>query len=275
MVPVLDGLRVLDAHVHLAPERLAVAVRDALTRMYGWQLAGPLDPAAVLAEVRAAGADRCVHLPYAHRAGIAAGLNEHSASLATAWADVVAFATVHPDDPDPVGMLAGAVEAGCRGLKVHCPVQRTRADDPRMQSVYAWCADHGIPVLMHAGHGPDAHTEHGGVEPFRALLRRHPTLRICVAHLGAPEADAFLDLLPAHPSLWLDVSSVLHDLDAAGTTAARVGAAADRLVYGSDHPNVPLRPAEAMTHLGALGLARDRLAAVLWDNGHAFLGTPV
>ena len=70
----LDG--VVDAHVHLMPERLMAAIRNALHDVAGWEFPHPTDRTAVESNLRAAGVDRYVALPYAHKPGIAAELND-------------------------------------------------------------------------------------------------------------------------------------------------------------------------------------------------------
>src|SRR4029077_4369669 len=200
-------------------------------------------------------------------------MNRHSAELAAAHDDVLGFATVHPDDPDPVGDLERALAAGTRGLKVHCVVQRVPADDPRLEPVFAYCERERVPVLIHAGHGPDPTTPHTGADQFAALMARHPDLLFFVAHLGLPQADAFLDLARRHPHLYLDTASVA---DAAwfgdGVPHQRVRASIDRIMYGSDSPNSSYAADLGIPHLVAAGLAGDELAAVVGGNAERFLG---
>ena len=268
-----DGMRVIDVHTHVAPERLARAVRAALQEQYGLEVPWPVEPEAVLADIRASGADLIVHLPYAHRPGVAESMNRHSAELVAAHGDVVGFATVHPNDPDPVGDLERALAAGTRGLKVHCVVQRVSADDHRLDPVFAYCERERVPVLIHAGHGPDPGTPHTGAQQFATLMSRHPDLVICVAHLGLPEADAFLDLAARHPHLYLDTASVADaDWFGAGAGHQRVRASIDRIMYGSDYPNSSYAADLGIPHLIAAGLAGDELAAVVGGNAARFLG---
>src|SRR5258708_40043091 len=73
---------VIDVHVHLGPQRLAHAVHNALGEMYGWRPPWPTDPDEVVHDLRAAGTDVMVAQPYAHRAGLAAALNDFEVSLA-------------------------------------------------------------------------------------------------------------------------------------------------------------------------------------------------
>jgi uncharacterized protein len=271
---VIDGMPVIDIHVHLAPQRLADAVHSALESLYGWRLPWPCDPDLVVHDLRAAGTDVMVAQPYAHTAGMAASLNDFSAQFARRHPDVLTMATVHPDDADPVGLLRLALDAGAVGLKVHCPVQRTSPSDPRMDAVYTACEDWGTPVLMHAGHGPDAVTAFTGAADFGVLLRRHPRLRVCVAHLGMPEAAAFFALADAYGGVFLDL---------AGVPGSRIDALplddmsrlSDRILWGSDYPNTMAAPRAAYERMLGLGVSGALLESIMWRNAPRFLGRNV
>ncbi len=63
--------------------------------------------------------------------------------------------------------------------------------------------DAAVPVVIHCGSGP-APGEHTGPEPVTELLRRHPRLRLVIAHLGMPEYTEFLDLVDRYDDVRLD-----------------------------------------------------------------------
>jgi predicted TIM-barrel fold metal-dependent hydrolase len=53
---------------------------------------------------------------------------------------------------------------------------------------------------------------------------------------------------------------------------ARLGQMQDRIVLGSDFPNIPYAFAEQLDVLERLGLGEDWLRAVCWHNGVRLLG---
>lgn len=269
-----DGMRVIDVHTHIAPLRLAQAVRAVLLRDYGGPIDGPVDPDEVLAELRRSGADLIVTMPYAHTTGIAAGLNAHATTLAAANDDVVTFATVHPDDDDPLRILDAALQAGARGLKVHCPVQRVRPDDPRLRPILDHCERAAVPVLMHATHTPDRTTPYTDASAVATVLERNPSLRLCIAHLGAPDTDVILDLCDRHPTLMLDIAGLGDFLDPrVDVDPSRLLAHADRIIYGSDFPNCWVPPGAGIDALRHAGFSGAALVAALSTNAERFLGT--
>ena len=75
--------------------------------------------------------------------------------------------------------------------------------DPQLDGVWGLLAEAGVPVVVHAGHAPVG-TEHTGPGPFGAVLARYPGLTAIVAHMGAPDYEAFLRLaVDTRGSIWI------------------------------------------------------------------------
>lgn len=242
-IPVDGGI---DAHVHLMPDRLMAAVREALNDAAGWEFDHPTDREAIEAALREYGIERYVALPYAHKPGIAADLNGWLLEEASASEMCLPFATVHPDD-DVRAIVEAAFENGARGLKFQCPVQEVAPDDPRLDPAYELCAEYDRPVLHHAGNAPMFEdSPHVGVERFRRFRERFPAVRACCAHMGTFEHEAFLELARTDGNVYLDTSFAMAtvvdryvDFDPAGIDDAVFEDLAGRVMYGSDYPNVP------------------------------------
>jgi predicted TIM-barrel fold metal-dependent hydrolase len=242
-VPV-DGA--IDAHVHLMPDRLMAAIRGALTDAAGWEFDQPTDQVALEATLREHGIERYVALPYAHKPGMAAGLNEWLLAAATESERCLPFATVHPAD-DVRAVVEAAFERGARGLKFQCPVQEVAPDDPRLDPAYELCAAYDRPVLHHAGDAPMfADSPYVGIERFRAFRERFPAVRACCAHMGTFDHEAFVDLARADENVFLDTSFAMStvvdrymDFDPVTVDDTVFQELAGRVMYGSDVPNLP------------------------------------
>lgn len=258
----------VDIHTHLFPARLSAAVRRALHSMYGWEFDITDEPAAFAAYIRARGTERFVVLPYAHKPAMARDLNAWVAATCSGLEGAMGFACVHPDD-DAVDVLDHAFGAGLLGLKLHHQVQMTAPDDPRWDPVYRYMADHDRPLLVHAGRGP---TDSGtvGSASFAAMMERFPTLRICVAHMGAPEISEFVALLDRYPGMMLDTSG-LSDLSLAGVG---IETHLDRIMFGTDAPNIFGTYDQAITRVTDLALGAEAERMIFRDNALRFLGIP-
>ncbi len=265
----LDGAT--DVHVHLLPDRLMAAIRESLREEVGWTFHHPTDRAAIEDVLAAHGVERYCALPYAHRAGVAADLNDWVLARAAESEMCVPFATVHGED-DVRSVVRAAFEAGARGLKFQCPVQEAAPDDPRLDPAYELCAEYDRPVLFHAGTAPMFEdSPHVGVDHFRRFLDAHPEVRACAAHMGAYETPAFVETLADHGNAYLDLAYVLGDGAAADMAFASDPAPAevlerhaDRIMFGSDYPNVTFDYGDCVEGL----LARDLPTSVRRDLVH-------
>ncbi len=271
----------IDVHVHLMPDRLMAAIRDALTAEAGWTFPHPTGREDIEATLRAAGVERYVALPYAHREGIASDLNEWVLDRAAESDFVVPFATVHGDD-DVRAVVAEAFDDGARGLKFQCPVQNCGPADPRLDPAFELAAERDRPILFHAGTAPMFEDSPDvGADQFAAFLDSYPEVRAACAHLGTYEHEAFLDLVRTHDNAYLDtafaMSAALDENDAMHFDPATVPDAvfeelSTRIMYGSDYPNVPHTYRDERSHLLARDLSRETYRDLFVRTAERFLG---
>jgi hypothetical protein len=114
------------------------------------------------------------------------------------------------------------------------------------------------------------------------VLARHPQLTAVVAHLGAPEYGEFLDLAERYPWVHLDTTMVFTDFFERlapfnPALLPRLADLPDRVVLGSDFPNIPYPYAHQLESLERLRdreprLDDDWLRAVCWYNGLRLIG---
>jgi predicted TIM-barrel fold metal-dependent hydrolase len=264
---------VVDAHVHLLPGRLAEKVRAFFGEHLAERLAYPLDHGEVLDRLAADGVQAVWSLPYAHKAGVADGLNASMADVArTATAvRVIGGATVHPDDEDPVTTFRRATEElGLRVLKLHCSVGDYRPDDPRLDGVWERAAELGVPVVVHAGHDVSGRTEAAELAPVGVVASRHPDARIVIAHCGHRAVDAALDLVERHPHVYADLTPVVDE--PVRVPAERLASVAPKLLFGSDAPNTAIEVGDGLTAVRDLLLSDEVKAGILGGTATRLLG---
>lgn len=259
-------MTVVDAHVHLLPGRLGEKVRQFFLQGFRPdELAYPTDHAVILERLAAEGVDVVWHLPYVHKPGLAPGVNEASASTATAATGVpvtvVAGCAVHPADDVPEAVVRHAVEdLGARVLKLHCSVGDHGADDPRLDPVWRYVAEIRLPVVVHVGHAVSGRTDGAELAPIARVAARHPEARIILAHCAAPSTTAAVALMGAHPHVHADLTPVVRDpVVLAASDAERL---ADRLLLGSDAPNTPISCGATRAAIAGLGLSPAAEAAI-------------
>ncbi|MEU4402685.1 amidohydrolase family protein [Micromonospora orduensis] len=273
----LPGLA--DVHVHFLPPRLlrrVWAYFDAAGPLVGteWPIRYRWSDAERVAHLRRLGVRAFSALAYAHRPGMAADLNRWTLEFARDTPGCLASATFFPE-PDAVGYVEAALADGARLFKVHFQVGGFAPTDPLLDPVWGMLADAAVPVVVHAGHAPVG-TTHTGPDPFAALLARHPRLSAVVAHLGAPDYLAFLDLAETYERVRLDTTMAFTPFfdrfvpfPADGLPRLRELGLAGKVLLGSDFPNIPYPYADQLTGLIRLDLGDDWLRAVCWDSAAA------
>ena len=112
------------------------------------------------------------------------------------------------------------------------------------------------------------------------MLARHPRLTAVIAHMGMPQHAEFLDLAERYANVHLDTTMVFVDFfdgaavqtDLARSLAPRLYALRDRVLLGTDFPNIPYAYAHQLEALTRTGLGDDWMRAVLWHNGARLFG---
>jgi predicted TIM-barrel fold metal-dependent hydrolase len=174
--------------------------------------------------------------------------------------------------------VAAAIGAGARVFKAHVQVGAYDPRDELLTPVWGQLAEAGLPVIVHCGSGPHP-GRFTGPGPFAEVLARHPGLVAIIAHLGAPEYGEFLDLAVRYPRVHLDTTMAFTDFFSASAAAAfppelvpRLAALGDRILLGSDFPNIPYAYIHQLAALARLGLGTPWLRAVCHDNAARLLG---
>jgi predicted TIM-barrel fold metal-dependent hydrolase len=273
----LPGL--IDLHVHFMPENVLAKVWAFFEA--GGEAGRPWPVAYRLGEddrvnlLRSFGVRRFGALNYPHKPGMAEWLNAWSAEFAARTPDALPSATFFPEE-GAAWYVGDAIEAGARLFKAHLQVGRYDPRDPELDPVWDILAGTRTPVVVHCGSGPTPGL-FTGPGPISEVLARHPDLIMIVAHLGAPEYEQFLDLAGKYPFVHLDTTMVFSEFmtEIAPFPAAlipRLAEVADRVVLGTDFPNIPYQYAHQLEVLARLGLGDDWLRAICWENPARLLG---
>jgi len=281
----LPGL--VDVHVHFLPDRVTEKVWaffDAAKTHYGfaWPVHYRTSVEERLATLDKLGVRTFAPLVYPHKPGMGRWLTEWVPDFAARTPGAVPTATLFPE-PDVAEYLGAAVAAGARAVKVHVQVGGFDPRDPLLRPAWGLLAEAGVPAIVHCGHGP-RHGRHTGLDVFGEVLAAHPRLPVVLAHAGMPDYAGALDLVHRYERVHLDTTMVgvpfsWRIAPLPEDWAARLAAVADRVVLGSDFPNIPYAYAEQLRAIAGWAAADDRLGAgflrsVLHDAPARLLGEP-
>ncbi len=224
--------------------------------------------------LRAMGVRRFSSLSYAHKPGIAGFLNDWTREFAERTPDTLWSATFFPE-PEAADYVPKLVDAGVEVFKAHLQVGDFAPDDPLLEPVWGTLAESGTPIVLHAGSGP-APGRHTGPDGVARVLARHRELRLVIAHMGMPEVAEFLDFAEGYPGVMLDTTMAFVDFWGESPDPAvvqRLPGLQDRILLGTDFPNIPYDYAHQVEALQRLDLGDDWMRDVLWHNGARLFGT--
>jgi len=271
-----------DVHVHFLPANIQAAVwrqfdeaGPKIGRSWPINYRGSVEER--VEQLRGFGVRKFSALPYAHKPGVATFLNDWAREFAEQVPENLRSATFYPE-PGAAEYVAAGVADGVQVFKLHTQVGEFHLDDPQLMETWEVLEDAGTPIVIHVGSGPvgNAFT---GPEHLARLLGLFPDLRVIVAHLGAPEFAEFMDLAETYEHTYLDTTMVFTDffVPFPDELIPRLAGLGDKILYGSDFPNLPYDYGHQFEGLSRLlgrapGLDEDWLAKVCWHNGVALLG---
>jgi predicted TIM-barrel fold metal-dependent hydrolase len=275
---VLDGMPLVDAHVHVPHLATLAPAWVEWAREFGrpglledvWAPDGTPRPARLAELFEQEGVDVALLLcEYSPRA---TGYQSFDDLLPLVEHDPVRFRPVanvnphlhHPTDRE----LRRQLDLGAAALKLHPVHGRFRPDDPALYPAYALLVERGVPLVVHCGTSSFPGSTNAMADPvlLDSVLRDFPDLTVVLAHGGRGwwyDAAAFLAL--SQPNVWIELSGLppkrLPDYYARFDLARL----ARRWVFGTDWPGVPGVAANARAVAG-LGLPEDVVPLVLGGN---------
>lgn len=270
---------VIDGHVHLFPDRVFTSLWRWF-EAHAWPIRYRLNTPAVVRFLLSRGIERMVALHYAHKPGMARMLNAYMAEVVRTHPGVHGVATVFPGEPDAAAILEEGFAAGLCGVKLHCHVQAFAPDAPALHAVYETCVRHDMPLVMHAGREPRSPAYPVdtyalcAAERVQRVLADYPKLRLCVPHLGADELERYAWLLERYDHLWLDTTMMLGDYFPLSVEARFWQVRPERILYGSDFPNLPYAWDREVRQLAQAALPETDRAALLGETARAFFRLP-
>jgi uncharacterized protein len=266
---------IVDIHTHFMPKRVldkVWAYFDRAGPLVGrhWPVEYRADEPERLELIRDFGVLRFTSLVYPHKPGMAAWLNEWAGEFARSTPDCLATATFYPEPAAP-HYVSHAIENGVRVFKVHLQVGDHDPNDSLLDDVWGMIEASRLPVVIHCGSGPEP-GRFTGPDLIRQLLQRHPGLWLVVAHLGMPDYSEFMDIAERHEQVRLDTTMAFspfieETMPFPSAELPRLRALGDKILWGSDFPNIPYTYADALRTLTELpGIDDAWLRGVLYHN---------
>ena len=260
----------IDAHIHAFAEKIAArAISQLETTCHQKALTdGKLSSALALLDEW--GVDKAVLLPIATKPTQQRIINDWAAE--NNQGKIVSFGSVHPEAEDLEEELYRIKELGLRGIKLHPDYQGFFINEPRVDRMFSLLEELGLPVTIHAGLDPlSPDLIYCEPEPCAEMLRRHPKLRVILAHMGGNERwqDSFEHICGMSGEVYLDTSYPMYIPDELMFRMIRRHGAS-RVLFASDCPWTSSR--DAFEKIDALPLTDDEKEQIFFKNAQYVIG---
>lgn len=102
------------------------------------------------------------------------------------------------------------------------------------------------------------------------VIKNYPKLKVCVPHLGTDECLPYKQLIEKYDNIWLDSAMVLTDYLPNNKPLPLNEMRVDRIMYGSDFPNIPFAWDRELKWINAARLPDKSLELILGKNAIDF-----
>lgn len=157
---------------------------------------------------------------------------------------------------------------GAVGLKLHPVHGGFSPNDPALYPVYWLCQQRGLPVIFHCGTSvfPGATNRYADPVLVEDVVRDFPDLTIVLAHGGRGwwyDAAAFMTLM--RENVWIEVSGLPPKKLPEYYSRYNFESLAQKMIFGTDWPGVPGLKNNALALL-ELGLDPETVELILHEN---------
>lgn len=197
---------------------------------------------------------------------------------------LLGFAGIDPSVGDPQKRLAEAVALGLVGVTLSPSAAGFHPSATSAMALFEACEAQGLPVYVEAGSQLARGTKMEFGQPFLLdeVARSFPDLKLVIGGFGEPWVTQTVSLLAKHPSVFTDVSGLVHrpwQLYNALVSAYQAGAM-NQVLFGTGFPEV--EPEKAIVTLYSVNtltqgtplptIPREQLRGVVERNALDLLG---
>lgn len=224
-----------DVHTHIFTPSTAQKTLSMLEARYGTEPVGSGLIDDLLEREKKAGMDRVVIHSAAPSHEHVGPVNLMATHLMKNNENVIAFGTMHPDDPIWEERMSALEHAGVPGIKIHPELQNFRLDDPRLLPMFEAGAGRFI-FMVHIGDRLPPEENPSCPYKMAAVLDAVPQTTFIAAHLGGWMHWEHVPKALMGRDIWLDTSGSLTSIDEATLHTIFKGHPRSHILFGSDYP---------------------------------------
>lgn len=262
-------MTVVDAHVHVYPEKIALRAAESVGDFYQYPMFKEGSIPAMLAAVEGSPITHHIIYSVATKPSNVESINDFIAAECKKHPNFVGFMAMHQDYPNPETEIERAIGLGLRGMKLHPDTQKVNMDDDRLMRIYE-LIEGRMPLVMHCG---DYRTDFSHPRRMKRILHEFPNLVVDAAHFGGWSVfDLAVEYLE-NENCFLDMSSSQKFLGRRRTRELCEIYGADRILFGSDFPM--WNPSEEFEMFESLDFPKADFEKMTWHNAERFVGMDI
>ena len=257
--------RIIDAHCHIYPQKIAAKAVTAIGNFYGIKMSEDGTALSLIAEGEKVGVERYVVHSTATTVHQVRSINEYIYGEMQAHPEFIGFMTLHNEMTDDAieEEVELAVSRGMKGVKLHPDFQKFNIDDA--ENLYRVTAGK-LPVLLHMG---DRRYDFSSPERLKKMAEKYPEQVFIGAHFGGYSVWDKVECLRDLPNVYFDTSSSLFFLDKGRASDLIHRFGPERYFFGTDFPM--WKPDEELKRFLALDLTEEEREDILYNNAAKLL----
>ena len=254
-------MRIIDAHTHIFPTKIAVKASESIGNFYGIPMHSDASPESLVRLEEELGSERCLVCSSALSPMQVESINNFIAGECEKHPLFLGLAAMHKDYENFDAELDRALSLGLKGVKFHHDMQGYAINDPKCMPIYEAMEAKGMVLLLHMG---DARFEFTNPKKLAEVAKAFPKLKIIGAHFGGYSEWDEAYRMPRFENVYYDTSSSLFMLDPQTALRFIDHFGADRYFFGSDFPM--WNPKQELERFLKLNLDEETRDRILYGN---------
>lgn len=261
----LKATRIIDAHVHIFPEKIAEKAAESIGNYYGISMYANGTVEELVSNGDKINVDKYIVHSTATKVEQVETINDFIAETQSKNKKFIGFGTLHPGLDDVESEVNRIILLGLKGIKLHPDFQDFNIDDICMMPIYR-AIEGKLPVLIHMG---DEKKTSSSPERLANIIKIFPRLTVIAAHLGGYQMweDSMKYLVGKN--LYFDTSSSLAILDKEKATDLIKKHGVEKVLFGTDYPMWSHE--EELQRFYNLDLTDEERELILWKNASRLL----
>ena len=225
--------RIIDAHTHIFPEKIASKAVSAIGDFYGLDMQRDGMSLDLIKSGDKIGVEKFLVCSTATRPEQVQSINDFIFEQCKKHSDkFIGFGTLHPFMKEPEKEIERIAEFGFKGIKFHPDFQKFNIDDEKAVEMYKLLQEKYF-ILMHTG---DDRYDYSKPKRLAKVCDKLPDMKVIAAHFGGYLCwDEVLDVYN-HNNIFIDTSSSLFTLDHERALKIIERVSAKNVFFGVDYP---------------------------------------